>query len=89
VVKYEHTFEENGDNPSVRNRRFLTAPLTQGSLWGAEEDGERGEGMKTVQILRALLKVAEFFGEVQQVHLYDGGLITIDGAGYQLQFLRK
>ena len=56
---------------------------------GAEEDGERGEGMKTVQILRALLKVAEFFGEVQQVHLYDGGLITIDGAGYQLQFLRK
>ena len=56
---------------------------------GAEEDGERGEGMKTVQILRALLKVAEFFGEVQQVHLYEGGLITIDGAGYQLQFLRK
>ena len=56
---------------------------------GAEEDGERGAGMKTVQILRALLKVAEFFGEVQQVHLYDGGLITIDGAGYQLQFLRK
>ena len=56
---------------------------------GAEEDGERGGKMKTVQILRALLKVAEFFGEVQQVHLYDGGLITIDGAGYQLQFLRK
>ena len=50
---------------------------------------ERGGKMKTVQILRALLKVAEFFGEVQQVHLYDGGLITIDGADYQLQFLRK
>ena len=50
---------------------------------------ERSEGMKTVQILRALLKVAEFFGEVQQVHLYEGGLITIDGADYQLQFLRK
>ena len=54
-----------------------------------KESTERGEGMKTVQILRALLKVAEFFGEVQQVHLYDGGLITIDGADYQLQFLRK
>ena len=45
--------------------------------------------MKTVTVLRALLKVAEFFGEVEQVHLYEGGLITIDGAGYQLQFLRK
>ena len=54
-----------------------------------KESTERGGKMKTVQILRALLKVAEFFGEVQQVHLYDGGLITIDGAGYQLQFLRK
>ena len=45
--------------------------------------------MKTVHMLRALLKVAEFFGEVEQVHLYEGGLITIDGEGYQLQFLRK
>ena len=81
MVKYEHTFEENGG-------RSLIAP-TISPEGERREPEERGEGMKTVQILRALLKVAEFFGEVQQVHLYEGGLITIDGEGYQLQFLRK
>ena len=39
--------------------------------------------------MRAMLKLAEFFGEVRQVHLYEDGVVVVDGAGFSLHFIRK
>jgi len=45
--------------------------------------------MGDVEILEALLEIGGKIGKIQQAHLYDGGIIRIEGAGFTLSFGRK
>lgn len=44
--------------------------------------------MEDVQVLLALVELGERIGKINQVHLYEGGLINLEGEGFSLSFGR-
>ncbi len=45
--------------------------------------------MESMELMQKMVQLVQELGQVKQVHLYEGGVITVEGEGFALHYVKK